>query len=490
MKRILITLLLFLPIFSFGQVNLKNGLVACYPFNASAVDATGNGNDGTVNGATLTADRFGKTNSAYNFDGNSYISISPDQLKNKSYSYATWVKLDAIPVEGESGTFLSIGGPGSGDQVLSSTNNYSVLSSKGFNCGGYNSGTPVVSTNWTGVLPSVGKWYNVIVTRDNTSIKLYVDGILIANNSPNTATNGTEPAYANTSYAIIGSRIGAGGFIQSMQGSLDDIYIYNRAITAEEVTALYQTTKSQTVDLKNGLVACYPFNGNAKDETNNGHNGTVNGATPIADRFGKTNSAYNFDGNSFIQLANPNDFKNNNFTYSAWVNIAVEPSSDSYLNAYSVLSIGNGQVMHFVNRPTEGLVWGFTTYNDENIGYDINPSSTAKTTLNTWHHFVISRSATQAKIYVDGVLIATATSTLPSTATYVSSNPAVVYQATIGTRPDENNIQFFNGSIDDIYIYNRVINAEEVVALYQGAKSRPCEDGVIACHPFLVVKTK
>jgi hypothetical protein len=235
------------------------------------------------------------------------------------------------------------------------------------------------------------------------------------------------------------------------------------------LTLLISTTYSfSQVNLKNGLVACYPFNGNSKDESGNNNNGTVNGATLTTDRFGKINSAYNFDGNSFIQLANPNDFKNNTFTYSAWVYIPVEPSSDSYLNAYSVLSIGNGQVMHFVNRPTEGLVWGFTTYNEENISYDINPSSTSKTTLNTWHHFVISRSTTQAKIYIDGELIVTATSSLPTTATYTSNNPSVVYQATIGTRPDANNIQFFNGNIDDIHLYNRAINADEIKALYDG----------------------
>ncbi len=68
------------PIFS--QVNLKNGLVACYPFNANAKDETGNGNNGTVNGATLTTDRFGKANGAYDFDGASLISINPAQSQN------------------------------------------------------------------------------------------------------------------------------------------------------------------------------------------------------------------------------------------------------------------------------------------------------------------------------------------------------------------------------------------------------------------------
>ena len=256
MTRIYIILLLIIPTLLFGQVNLKNGLIACYPFNASAVDATGNGNDGIVSGALLSTDRFGNANSAYSFDGNSHISISPNQFKNQSYTYATWVNLDAIPAEGDQNCFIVIGGVGA-DQGLVVASNYSNIAANGFSIGGYNSGNPTVSSNWSITKPDVGKWYHTVVTRDNTSIKLYVDGILIANNSSNTATNGTVPAYASPTYAIFGSRVGAGGFIQSMQGSLDDIYIYNRAITAEEVTALFLSTKSTPCE--DGVIACHPF---------------------------------------------------------------------------------------------------------------------------------------------------------------------------------------------------------------------------------------
>jgi hypothetical protein len=484
MKRInsLLLALLFISTTLIAQVNLKNGLVACYSFNGNANDESGNNNNGIVTGATLTTDRFGKVNSAYTFNGSSdYVDIPSGRLQNPTFSYSAWIKPNSLPQNGIAFFILSIGSD-SGDQGIGLNNGY-ANGTDGFTGGGYLD----VGENafcQQGTLPNANQWYHVVVIRSTDKYFVYVDGVYICS----TSILSKPPFYGTgTVQATIGSRWNKGQFSDCV---IDDIYIYNRAITPEEVTALYQTTKSQTVDLKNGLVACYPLNGNAQDETKNGHNGTVNGATLTTDRFGKTNSAYSFDGNSFIQLANPNDFKNNSFTYSAWVNIPVEPSSASYLDAYSVLSIGNGQVMHFVNRPTEGLVWGFTTYNNENISYDINPSSTTNTTINTWHHFVITRSATQAKIYVDGVLIATATSTLPSTATYFSSNPAVVYQATIGTRPDENNIQFFNGSIDDVYIYTRVITPEEVTALYQGTKSTLCEGGVVACHPFSVVKKR
>ena len=230
--------------------------MACYPFNGSTVDATGNGNDGTVNGATLTTDRFGKVNSAYNFDGNSYISVSPEQFKNQSYSYAVWVNLATLPIEGDNNSFFSVGGPGA-DQNITVLNKYFSDSNTGFSAGGYNAGTPIISNNLTGTLPATGRWYHLVVTRDNVAVKLYVDGVLISDNSLNVGTNNTDPAYANPTYAVIGSRVGQNGYFQFTTGILDDIYLYNRAITAEEVTALYQTSKSTPCE--SGIIACHPF---------------------------------------------------------------------------------------------------------------------------------------------------------------------------------------------------------------------------------------
>ena len=481
MKRILITALLFLPIFSFGQVNLKNGLVACYPFNGSAVDATGNGNDGTVNGATLATDRFGKVNSAYKFDGNSYISVSPDQLKNKSYTYATWVKLDGIPAEGDQNSFITIGGVGA-DQGLVVASNYSNVSSNGFDVFGYNVGNPPVSGNWSAIKPDIGRWYHVVATRDNVSIKLYVDGILIANNYAGTGTNGTDPAYANTSYAIIGSRVGANGFIQSMQGSLDDIYLYNRAISAEEVKSLYQTTKSpSSVDLKKGLVACYPFNANANDESGNGNNGTLNGAVLTADRFGKANAAYNFDGNSYIAL--PSDkFAFQNYSYSAWIYVSSLPANG---DTYRALSIGGA--CGDQNIDISNNYFGNTGF--DGGGYDINTGSATVSggavgtlpTIGKWYHVVTTRDDNNVKLFVDGILINTYTTSgkLPY---YGCSGQTL---ANIGTR--SNVVQFFTGKMDDVYLYNRAISAEEVTALYQTTKSPQTVDlknGLVACYPF------
>ena len=72
MKRLLLLITICISSVSFGQVPSyvpTNGLVGWWGFNGNANDESGNGNNGTVNGPTLTNDRFGNPNSAYDFDG-------------------------------------------------------------------------------------------------------------------------------------------------------------------------------------------------------------------------------------------------------------------------------------------------------------------------------------------------------------------------------------------------------------------------------------
>src|ERR1700721_3520704 len=74
-------------------------------------------------------------------------------------------------------------------------------------------------------------------------------------------------------------------------------------------------------DLNTGLVAYYPFNGNANDASGNGNNGNVAGATLTADRFGNPNSAYSFNGKSnYIRVPNSDSLQlTNDFTLTAWI---------------------------------------------------------------------------------------------------------------------------------------------------------------------------
>ena len=91
MKRLILPIVfLFICNLSIAQIcnksqlpfNLQNGLVGYYPFCGNANDGSGNGNNGVVAGATLTTDRFGNANSAYNFNGSSVISVANNASLN------------------------------------------------------------------------------------------------------------------------------------------------------------------------------------------------------------------------------------------------------------------------------------------------------------------------------------------------------------------------------------------------------------------------
>jgi hypothetical protein len=100
------------------------------------------------------------------------------------------------------------------------------------------------------------------------------------------------------------------------------------------------TTPFVLADLNDGLVAYYPFDGNANDESSNRHDGTVNGPTLTEDRFGNANSAYSFDGvNDFIEIANSDTLEigYHDYTIAAWIKTA--PNNNGRIFSKVVLSV-------------------------------------------------------------------------------------------------------------------------------------------------------
>ena len=96
----------------------------------------------------------------------------------------------------------------------------------------------------------------------------------------------------------------------------------------------------------NGLVGWWPFNGNANDESGNGNNGTVNGATLTTDRFGNVNKAYSFDGvNDFLLI--PSDITD--FSISLWFNFSAPSNQFSelfYFEDFSASIVQNGNYIY------------------------------------------------------------------------------------------------------------------------------------------------
>ncbi|MBI5217863.1 MAG: hypothetical protein HY958_02920 [Bacteroidia bacterium] len=213
---------LFTFVFSDAQGTLDSSLVAKYYFNGNANDESGNGNNGTVNGAALTTDRFGNTGKAYNFDGvNNYIEIADNQVFHSlnqitlsvwfkaNDSTNAWVKLIGKHYNASSGSFYLIW-----------EHNYVRFSAiTSFQYGGIVSGNLVD-----------GNWHHAIGVYDGSLMSLYIDGLLV-NSSANFGTiNETNDALT------IGR---SESWNEYYNGLIDDIRIYNRALTPAEITALY-----------------------------------------------------------------------------------------------------------------------------------------------------------------------------------------------------------------------------------------------------------
>lgn len=196
---------------------------AYFTFNGNAQDMSGNGHHGTVNGATLTTDRFGNPNSAYFFDGiDDYIDIAnPLGLQATNYTFSLWVKPASNPI-GTAQCAVSVGG-NSGDQFISNINAGGDI---GLNISGYQmpSGTfDLVS----GQVPSIGVWYYVVGIRSNAYSLLYVNGILVDSVAFSPALT---PKYGQN-FANIGRR--TYNQFQYFHGSIDDLKIYTEATVPE-----------------------------------------------------------------------------------------------------------------------------------------------------------------------------------------------------------------------------------------------------------------
>lgn len=211
---------------------LETGLVAHYSFNGHADDMSGKGHHATVSGAVLTSDRNGESNSAYLFDGwdDLIYTNSAAGLNNTNLTYAAWIKPTANPSTNEYSCLVSIGGYGA-DQCMTVNNNYH--STLGINVGGYNNTSTSSATSIDSKqLPTLNEWIHVAYTRSNTEIKMYINGVEKASIS----TNNTLPKYTTPVVLTMGTRYNMSeGFFK---GALDELRIYDRALSAAEIQAL------------------------------------------------------------------------------------------------------------------------------------------------------------------------------------------------------------------------------------------------------------
>ena len=223
--------------------SLQNGLTGYWPFCGNANDDSGNGNNGTVNGASLTTDRFGNSNSAYSFDGlSNYIDLN-EQLPN-IFSISLWVSVSSFK------TYIAPGNNIIGSTMIGTFNNNFGFS--GFACGTsgvtnqygqhgaafWNPNPNNISVTATTNL-SLNQWKNLIITYDGTNLKYYVNGVLEGNSNAIFTQNQMDLFVGARQFHLNGPDF-------FFDGKIDDVGVWNRALTPSEITSLYNQNQCIT----------------------------------------------------------------------------------------------------------------------------------------------------------------------------------------------------------------------------------------------------
>jgi hypothetical protein len=211
-----------------------NGLVGWWPFNGNANDESGNGNNGTINGATLTTDRFGISGKAFDFDGISNdIVVQNSNILNitgTEISISYWLYYQN-PTTQYTFKGISKGGwdaQGGYELIFRGGPNNSSLEINGAAGGTYCESINQFSN----------QWINIIAVVNNGINKIYINGI---EQTTLTTGNGLINLNASSLPLYFGRREPLNSYAGFLDGKLDDIGIWNRALTQQEITSLFNS---------------------------------------------------------------------------------------------------------------------------------------------------------------------------------------------------------------------------------------------------------
>jgi len=447
------------------------------------LDGSGNQNHGTGSGITwATGQEYGfqhplvRSNNPMVFDGsNDYVLNNTDATwVGNTYTFSYWIKTSTA-----SSTILELKHNSSG--VMLNNQFFTSLTSDGKirSYQGNSSGATVYDHTSTNAVHN-GAWHHIALSYDNSTFKIYIDGSLDSTDSG----SGTISQVARRLYIGINRNDGDSVFNSAFTGMMNDVAIWSSALTANEITALYNsglplltTTDSGNYASSSDLVGYWRNDGVTTwtDRSTNSNNGTVDGdpasiIVPEGLNEGRDSQGYyltdtdsissgiRFKGAEYISVQDSEslDLGTSDFTLECWL----KTTSQGYLRIMDKRDASSGFTLS-VNT-------------SEKINLELNDGSgnsgfSGNTAVNdgNWHHVIVSadRSA-NAKFYLDGALddtddISAKNGSLNSVSTLF-----------IGADAPNGDSLFFNGSIDEVRIYKgKALSATEVLKNYNNGKS-------------------
>ncbi len=450
-----------------SQGNLiTNGLVGYWSLNSSDVsdrvyDKSGNNNNGYVSGrATSTLKTIGKLGQSFDLDGTAdyvYLGTPASLFPTSAITMSAWIKPDQLAVA---------------SQVLSNDDGLTISNQmrtqgNGLRCSIAN------TTSTQGSTLVAGEWAHVACVYDGANIINYINGLNV----------GSTPLTGNITYPNSNTepwRIGRRGDAAPgyFDGKIDEVRVYNRALSASEMKTLYNSgesriNSSQNVingsSLNSGLVGLWSFNSPdittvVSDRSGNGHNGYFSGgATSTAKTIGKVGQAIRFDGvNDTVLIAHSNALDldmSESATFSFWIN-----KTSASATAGPIYKRTSGSPGYSIDIPTTGAVSfsiGDLFSNNNRVSNDTSTTMN----LNEWYHVVVtydgSITSSGIKIYFNGVL-QPMTNAFDNYGGGSSSNG---FDFSLGAR-ESGTSRLLDGKMDEVRMYNRVLTDSEIKQLY------------------------
>jgi hypothetical protein len=294
-----------------------------------------------------------------------------------------------------------------------------------------------------------GNWHHIVgffdasLTNDH---KIYIDEEL--DSEQNFFNSGIGSNNVSYTHIGIGSEAsvknGNTGPDDTMIGELDDVRVYHRGISSDEVSALYnmRSQRSQTSNLERGLIGHWTMDdddtsgGKLYDDSAYGNHGTING--PTTSQSSIIGESYEFNGSSdYIQTPLTGDTANSAYSISVWFNLNSFNSDEIFVGNYD----SNGMLAR-IEETDEFDLW-----------HDSDSIEGGSVELNEWTHAVYTYDGSNAAIYKNTKEVASGS--IPN-----NSNSA---NLRIGDTYDN---RYYDGKMSNVRIYNRVLSKEEINRLY------------------------
>lgn len=430
-----------------GTEDLSAGLSGYWRFDegtgTTAADASLNGNAATLtNGPTWTTGHIG---SGVQFDGtNDYTVASYSGTTLTQLTISLWVNPSSTPGS-QVGMFQWANAVTAAFPFVlitqNSSSNMVVYMDQGYNCS-----TSVSNNTWT----------QVTVTLDTSNLwSCYKNGVLFGTYQD----NATHDYQGNAASLYVGN-----GYNGYFAGKADELRVYNRAFSANEVENLYRLT------VDTGLRGHWSFDGDkisgttAIDRSGLGNNGTLTNG-PVK-KNGRVGQALEFDGtNDYVDAGSAPALDDIvNLTACAWINPDTIPGGYTTVVAKSNTSVGWALEVYGGGGDLEiSFIRHFSTLKGEWTG------NTGTLPLGVWQHVCVTyndtSTANDPTLYVNGTPVSFAETSTPSgTAVSDASNALSMGVLDGGTGP-------FDGKIDEVRVYNRILSSAEVKGLYDAGSA-------------------